>query len=265
MQEIVPSVSFLIRKNGEDFFAKDADKSLAIGHAYKLFVMKELAHRVASGGLKWNQKVRLEKELESHPVSTLYAKTRGGLVTLQTVAQHMIAASDNSAADVLIKLLGANSLETCEDRTPFLTSQQFYKLKADRKLADSYRTADTAKRRKILDKVQNRPLPAIEDVADPYLPGVEWYANATELCDTIQGVASEKTMQLNPGIAEKTDWSRIAFKAGSEVGVLNFTYDLKGLNGSHWQVAMTWNAPDILPEGKILGLTNALLQELKRL
>ncbi|WP_093191757.1 serine hydrolase [Pseudovibrio sp. Tun.PSC04-5.I4] len=265
MQEIVPSVSFLIRKNGEDFFAKDADKALAIGPAYKLFVMKELARRVANGELKWNQKVRLEKELESHPVGNLYAKTRGGLVTLQTVAQHMCATSDNSAADVIIKLLGANSLETCVDRTPFLTSRQFYQLKADHKLAESYRTADEAKRRKILNKIIDRPLPAIEDVADPYLPGVEWYASANELCDTIQDVAKEKAMQLNHGIAEKTDWSRIAFKAGSEIGVLNFTYDLKGLNGSHWQVAVTWNAPDILPEGKILGLTNALLQELKRL
>lgn len=140
--------------------------------------MKELAHRVASGGLKWNQKVRLEKELESHPVSTLYAKTRGGLVTLQTVAQHMIAASDNSAADVLIKLLGANSLETCEDRTPFLTSQQFYKLKADRKLADSYRTADTAKRRKILDKVQNRPFRLSKML--PTLTSPEWNGTQTQ-------------------------------------------------------------------------------------
>ncbi|KZL25823.1 serine hydrolase [Pseudovibrio sp. Ad37] len=265
MQEIAGTSSLLIRKDGVEYFSKNADQPLAIGPAYKLFVMQELVRRVKSGELKWNQKVRLEKDLESHPVSNLYAKMSGGLVTLQVLAQHMMAASDNSAADVVLNLIGTKALETREERTPFLTSRQFYQLKADRALADKYGQADVAKRRKILEKIEERPLPAIEDVADPYLTGVEWYASAEELCDVIGEIADDKAMQFNPGLAEKTDWQRIAFKAGSEIGVLNFTYDLKGLNGTHWQVALTWNHDDILPEGKLLGLTNALLQELKKL
>lgn len=265
MQENAGTSSLLIRKDSVEFFSKNADQSLAIGPAYKLFVMQELVRRVKSGELKWNQKVRLEKDLESHLVSNLYAKMSGGLVTLQVLAQHMMAASDNSAADVVLNLIGTKALETCEERTPFLTSRQFYQLKADRALADKYGQADVAKRRKILEKIEERPLPAIEDVADPYLTGVEWYASAEELCNVIGEIADDKAMQFNPGLAEKTDWQRIAFKAGSEIGVLNFTYDLKGLNGTHWQVALTWNHDDILPEGKLLGLTNALLQELKKL
>ncbi|SFL05748.1 Beta-lactamase class A [Pseudovibrio ascidiaceicola] len=265
MQEIVGTSSLLIRKDGVEIFSKNADQPLAIGPAYKLFVMQELVRRVKSGELKWNQKVRLEKDLESHPVSSLYAKMSGGLVTLQVLAQHMMAASDNSAADVVLNLIGTKALETREERAPFLTSRQFYQLKADRALADKYGQADVAKRRKILEKIEERPLPAIEDVADPYLTGVEWYASAEELCDVIGEIADDKAMQFNPGLAEKTDWQRIAFKAGSEIGVLNFTYDLIGLNGTHWQVALTWNHDDILPEGKLLGLTNALLQELKKL
>ncbi|WP_108818798.1 serine hydrolase [Pseudovibrio sp. Alg231-02] len=265
MQEIVGTSSLLIRKDGVEFFSKNADQPLAIGPAYKLFVMQELVRRVKSGELKWNQKVRLEKDLESHPVSSLYAKMSGGLVTLQVVAQHMMAASDNSAADVVLNLIGTKPLETREERTPFLTSRQFYQLKADRDLAEKYGQAGVAKRRKILEKIEERSLPVIEDVADPYLSGVEWYASAEELCDVIGEIADDKAMQFNPGLAEKTDWQRIAFKAGSEIGVLNFTYDLKGLNGTHWQVAVTWNHEDILPEGKLLGLTNALLQELKKL
>ncbi|KZL17393.1 serine hydrolase [Pseudovibrio sp. WM33] len=265
MQEIAGTSSLLIRKDGVEIFSKNADQPLAIGPAYKLFVMQELVRRVKSGELKWNQKVRLEKDLESHPVSNLYAKMSGGLVTLQVLAQHTMAASDNSAADVVLNLIGTKALETREERTPFLTSRQFYQLKADRALADKYGQADVAKRRKILEKIEERPLPAIEDVADPYLTGVEWYASAEELCDVIGEIADDKAMQFNPGLAEKTDWQRIAFKAGSEIGVLNFTYDLKGLNGTHWQVALTWNHDDILPEGKLLGLTNALLQELKKL
>lgn len=265
MQEIVGTSSLLIRKDGVEFFSKNADQPLAIGPAYKLFVMQELVRRVKSGELKWNQKVRLEKDLESHPVSSLYAKMSGGLVTLQVVAQHMMAASDNSATDVVLNLIGTKPLETREERTPFLTSRQFYQLKADRDLAEKYGQAGVAKRRKILEKIEERSLPAIEEVADPYLSGVEWYASAEELCDVIGEIADDKAMQFNPGLAEKTDWQRIAFKAGSEIGVLNFTYDLKGLNGTHWQVAVTWNHEDILPEGKLLGLTNALLQELKKL
>ncbi len=265
MKEIGSSASLLVRKDGQDFFSYNAGKALAIGPAYKLFVMKELMKRIKAGELKWNQKVRLEKHLQSYPSSALYDKMSGGLVTLQVVTQYMMAASDNSAADVVLKLLGTQALEACDQRTPFLTSRQFYQLKADRILAENYGNADMAKRRKILEKLEGRPLPPLEDVADPYLTGVEWYASAEELCDLIEAVAEDKAMRFNPGLAEKADWQRIAFKAGSEIGVLNFTYDLKSLTGVHWQIALTWNDNDSLPEGKILGLTNALLRELKAL
>ncbi|GHB40516.1 hypothetical protein GCM10007094_32340 [Pseudovibrio japonicus] len=265
MQEVAASSSLLIRRDGAEFFSKDAETPLAIGPAFKVFVMQELVRRVNSGALKWNQKVKLDKELQSHPASSLYAKMSGGTVKLDVVAQHMMAASDNSAADVVLNLIGAESLETCEERTPFLTSRQFYQLKADPKLAEGYGRAGTAKRRRILEKLQNRPLPALEDVTDPCLAGVEWYASGQELCDVIGEIADEKAMALNPGLAEKADWQRIAFKAGGEVGVLNFTYDLKGLNGTHWQIALTWNDENPLPEGTLIGLTNKLLQELKSL
>ncbi len=265
MQEVAASSSLLIRKDGAEFFSKDAETPLAIGPAFKVFVMQELVRRVNSGELKWHQKVKLEKDLQSHPASSLYAKMGGGKVKLDVIAQHMMAASDNSAADVVLNLIGTKSLETCEERTPFLTSRQFYQLKADQKLAERYGRADTAKRRRILERIQSQPLPALEDVTDLCLAGVEWYASAQELCDVMGEIADEKAMTLNPGLAEKTDWQRIAFKAGGEVGVLNFTYDVKGLGGTHWQIALTWNDDNPLPEGKLIGLTNKLLQELKNL
>jgi hypothetical protein len=38
-------------------------------------------------------------------------------------------------------------------------------------------------------------------------------------------------MQINPGVASKTDWASVAFKGASEIGVLSLTTALTGKDG----------------------------------
>lgn len=48
-------------------------------------------------------------------------------------------------------------------------------------------------------------------------------------------------MGINPGLANPNDWEKIAFKGGSEPGVLNLTSWLQGKNGKNYCVVATWN------------------------
>ena len=67
-------------------------------------------------------------------------------------------------------------------------------------------------------------------------------------------------MSINPGIANPKDWERIAYKGGSEPGVLNFTTWLKGKNGKQYCVVATWNNSDApVNEGKFAALYGGVI------
>lgn len=263
MAENAPKFGALLRKNGAAVAEKNAQVPMAVCQAHKIFLVDAIVKRIAEKKLSWFDKVCLEPELNSYPKSVLFERHSEALVRIGIVMQHMIGASDNSAADTLHKLLGSRVLETSPNRTPYLTSRQFYQLKANAELAAAYRDGTEQQRRDILEQLEDKPLPEYETIAMPYQRGVEWYASAEELCDAMENVAGEKVMRVNPGNAEKTDWGKIAFKAGNELGVLNFTYGLTALDGAKWQIALTWNSEEYLPEGTLLGLTNSLLKLLK--
>lgn len=48
-------------------------------------------------------------------------------------------------------------------------------------------------------------------------------------------------MTINPGVAKPKNWHKVAFKAGSEPGVLNLTTWLKAKNGKTYYISATWN------------------------
>jgi hypothetical protein len=54
-------------------------------------------------------------------------------------------------------------------------------------------------------------------------------------------------MGINPGAVKKSDWDAVAYKGGSEPGVLNMTAWLRKGSRSHC-VSATWNAPQKLDE-----------------
>jgi hypothetical protein len=54
-------------------------------------------------------------------------------------------------------------------------------------------------------------------------------------------------MSINPGVARRKDWSRVAYKGGSEPGVLNMTTWAEKDGHAHC-VSATWNATHKLDE-----------------
>ena len=101
---------------------------------FKLFVLGALAHQIASGQVTWDQRLTVESQLKSsgNPVGSgsLQFVPTGTRVSVREAATKMISISDNTAADMLINLVGQPALKTQVRQwshdpqldTPFLTT-----------------------------------------------------------------------------------------------------------------------------------------------
>src|SRR5271163_2655724 len=103
---------------------------------FKLFVLGALANQVATGQVGWSQELTVENQLKSsgNPVGSgsLEFSPAGTKVSVQETATKMISISDNTAADMLINLVGRSAVETQVQRwsntpeldVPFLTTRE---------------------------------------------------------------------------------------------------------------------------------------------
>ena len=72
----------------------EPDRPLAIGSAFKLFILAELSRQVAAGERRWSDVVTLDRR--SIPSGVLQGWPRGSPLTLHTLAALMISQSDNT-------------------------------------------------------------------------------------------------------------------------------------------------------------------------
>jgi hypothetical protein len=110
-----------------------------LGSTFKVYVLAELARRVSAGELSMDDEIEIRDEWKSLPSGVLHERPVGSKVTLDELAEKMIALSDNTATDHLIGLLGRESIEARlaeyensapERDTPFLTTLDMFTLKA---------------------------------------------------------------------------------------------------------------------------------------
>jgi hypothetical protein len=71
-------------------------------------------------------------------------------------------------------------------------------------------------------------------------------------------------VQINPGVANKKDWTQVAFKGGSEPGVLNLTTAVTGQDGTRYCVAASWNDGKAIDEAKATSAYASLLAKLAK-
>jgi beta-lactamase class A len=176
----------------------------------------------------------------------------------------MISISDNTAADALLSIAGRENVEAMapHDR-PFLSTREAFILKdpVNGILLARYRAADLTGRRALLPEIDKLPLPDVNifGSGQPMATDIEWFFTPGELCTLIDSVRDLGAMQINPGIATKKDWQQIAYKGGSEPGVLNFTTALTAKNGRHYCVAATWDSDGVVDENKFAMLYAGVL------
>ena len=250
MAAAAPQSAYVVLKDGKPIAASTPDKALAVGSAFKLGVLKALKDDIDSGAREWSDVVMLKAEDMSLPSGMLQTWPVGSPLTLHTLATLMISISDNTAADMLLKLVGRDRVEAALGISLALTTRELFILKANRELLSRYVAADAEGARKVLVEVDALPLPDVSKIMTPFTPGAEWHVSPNKLCALMAEVAGLDVTQVNPGVVPKTDWGSVSFKGGSEVGVLSLVTQARGKDGTTYCVAATWNAPQALDEGK---------------
>lgn len=257
-------ISVLVLKDNEAVASLNAEKPLAIASAFKLQVLTELQHQIDAGQHSWDEVIQLKPEWKSIPSGILQDWPDQAPLTLQTLASLMISVSDNTAADILIQVVGRDTLAKASPRNqPFLSTQEVFTLKSpeNQDLLETYRQSTA--RPDLLPVIHKAPLPPVELVdSEPLAPDIEWFFTTQELCQLIAQVADLPLMHINTGIINADDWQQVAFKGGAEPGVLNLTTALKDDSGNNYCASATWNDQQPLEEYRFFNLFSDTLQSL---
>jgi beta-lactamase class A len=245
-----------------------------LGSAFKLYVLDALGRAVASGKVGWNQELTVTAHLKSLPSGVLQAEPDGTRVRVQNAAAKMISISDNTAANLLIGLVGRPAVEAALTATgmadpardePFLTTRELFVLKLDHwpALANRYLAASQAGRRALLATTVDRaPLPSVAALQAWTTPRdintLEWFASADDICHVYTSLAA---LNRRPGLSpigqilsindgglrlNRAQWASTWFKGGSEPGVLTLTYLATTRTGHTYVVAVLAENPSRL-------------------
>ncbi len=262
MRALPGKVSVLITTNGKTDAALEPDAHLAVGSAFKLAVLAALREQIDAKKLAWTRVVTLKPEHKSLPSGFLQTWPDGAPLTLHTLATLMISQSDNTATDVLIDLLGRAPLEKlAPGNAPFLTTREAFLLKAKPNAGalEKWRSGGEGERRRVLEELRRAKLPDVKDFDDsPSALDVEWRLSARRICELLGKTRDLPMVHINPGVASPKDWDAIAYKGGSEPGVLNFS-TLAEQGGKARCVVATWNDDEALDDARFRRLYGALL------
>lgn len=257
-----PSAKMEILASHED------EKSLAIGSAFKLYILGALVEEIAAGKRKWTDVTNIKKEFKSFPSGTMHEWPDGAPVTLHTLATLMISQSDNTATDHLLFLLGRERVEAMlapmgnehvDRNKPFLSTLEMFKIKgrAQKELRKKYLAAELEQKREILQKevaaLQKSDIDLSAAVSKPTaIDKIEWFASASDLARAMrwlldhtkdgEAARGRGVLSVNLGLDfSREQFAFAGFKGGSETGVLNLTFVFETKSGERYAVAGTCN------------------------
>ena len=279
-------VSFAIARLGDGapelVAAHEPDRALAIGSAFKLFILAELSRQVQAGERQWSDVVELDRR--SLPSGILQNWPEGAPATLHTLAALMISISDNTATDRLLRLVGRENVErvmtrmgvAAADRNrPFLSTLELFALKtAPAAEREAWAAADEAQRRRLLAERYSAIDAAGIDPARFAGPPVaidalEWFASASDLVQALDWIrrhgdeSARAILAISPGGAAslREQFGFIGFKGGSEPGVINLTWLVRNRAGAWHAVTGSWNNPEAaVDEARFLALMQRALR-----
>jgi hypothetical protein len=271
-----PNVGFLAARVSDDgtcepIHAVNGSTARPTGSQFKLFVLGALAEQIAAGKLSWDQTVTVEDSVKSlgNGEPSLQFAAPGTAVPVEEAATKMIEISDNTAADILIGLVGRDAVEaqvaewapaSASVNEPFLTTRQMLLLHYVPGLADQYLATPPDQRAAFLaSSVDPHP---IGDIAagystDPrYIDDVEWFASPAEICGAFAGL---QQLSTNPTLSpldsvlsrevgkiglDAAAWPTVWFKGGSEAGVLTLGWLATNADGETYVVEGMVSNPD---------------------
>jgi beta-lactamase class A len=228
----------------------------------KLAILAALDDAVKQGRLGWDQVVRLDAKWSTLPSSTLIKWPLQTPITIASLANFMISISDNMATDALIDIVGRAPIEAITPRnSPFLTTSEMFKLSANADMVAAWAHAHVAARRALLERIDRLPLPDAGQLTHS-TGTAEWFLSAREICALLDRVAALPAMSINPGLADPDDWMSVAYKGGSDQGVLNFSTRLVSRDGKVHCVVASWNDDKDVPMDTLAAPYRGILHKL---
>ncbi|UYY59897.1 serine hydrolase [Sphingomonas sp. S2-65] len=242
------------------------DRPLAIGSAFKLVILAELARSIRAGERKWEDAVTLDGS--PLPGGAYATAPKGTQLSYRVLATQMISVSDNSATDILLGALGREKIEAmmpvigienAARNRPFLSTLELFKLKGVEKgaLGRRFSALDEPGRRAMLaGEVAAAPLAGIDptlfrDGKPVGIDTLEWFESPADLVRVLDWFRRNLTPELrailgkNPGVPDvaAARWSWIGYKGGSEPGVMSMHYLLQARDGGWYALSASWNDP----------------------
>ncbi|MEK7343757.1 MAG: serine hydrolase [Pseudomonadota bacterium] len=260
--------------------ARDADAQMATGSSFKLYLLAELTRATAAGERRWSDVAALGPKSFS---GRLMQWPDGAPMTLHSLATAMIAESDNSAADTLLRILGREKVEAMLPATghaeagkalPLLGTAEAFALKmpGNADLRRRYEAASAAERRALLREAAARLGADRIDVGSVAetpvaIDSIEWFASPRDMIGLLdwlrrQGGEALPILSVNPGIAsaDAKRWRYLGYKGGSEPGVMAMTFLAQGQDRRWYAVSGVWNNPAArVEEGKFVALMTRAL------
>ncbi|MEH6756408.1 MAG: serine hydrolase [Parasphingorhabdus sp.] len=259
-----------------------ADKQLAIGSTFKLYILAELSRSIAAKEHRWSDVVTLDRK--SLPSGVLQNWPDGAPLTLQTLATLMISISDNSATDILINALGRKNIEEMLRLTghaqsaktiPLLTTLEMFALKmpANDDLREAFVAASEDEQQRLIETKQDRldlPSVSISNLANKplHIDTIEWFASPADISKLLHYIAKtgdpvvRDILKINPIIppGDALRWVVIGAKGGSEPGVISFAFLTESHSGKTYAVSGSWNNNQIPVDAtKFISMMNRLL------
>lgn len=256
----------LVSTDGRARATHAADLPLAVGSAFKLAVLHATAAACDAGRLAWDQVVQLDPAWRSLPSGVLQDWPDHTPLTVATLANLMVSVSDNTATDALVQLVGRGAVETVSPRNaPFLTTREAFTLKGagNRALRQEWADADPAGRRVLLPRIADLPLPCPGGLSPEVTTEVEWFFTAEELGTLLDATHHLPPFRISPGMVGAGRWRSVAYKGGSETGVLNLSALVVAEGGKQHCVVATWNGTEALDQERLLEPFQAILRLLE--
>jgi hypothetical protein len=238
------------------------DEHLAVGSSFKLVVLAALDVEISAGRVQWADVIALD--YPSVPSGMIQDWPIGTPLTIQTAAQLMIANSDNTATDLLIRHIGRETIEAFA-RThgglsgprafPMLTTIEATVLKnpALTEARQGWLNGNEAQRRAVLSTYAQHFRATNVDYGAFALPAdidrIEWFASSDSMARLLSWFAHDASdtaraiLAVNPGMlaTSAARWTYVGYKGGSEPGVVALNFLLRNAQGESFALVMSWN------------------------
>jgi beta-lactamase class A len=271
VRSVAPTVRFLAASlNGDTCQSIEAINTTIpapLASSFKLYVLDALATAIASGQVSWDQELTITSEVKSGGSGTLQDEPVGTPVSVEHVASLMISISDNTAADMLIGLLGPGAVEQAAKAsgmadpaldTPFLTTRQQFTLDLYDwpKLAQRYLALKPPQRARFLTSTVDGLTPSDQSpwTTPRDINSIGWFASPSDMCHVFASLAALARQPKLAPLATILDlpgqlglspsqWQSVWYKGGSDPGVLTLNYLAMTRSGKTYVVSVLAENP----------------------